>query len=70
MKEDAIDHGVGLEFHKRIGERVAAGEPLVTIDYNAETRLEQAKKLIAASFEIGDEAPAERPLIRRIIGGK
>jgi pyrimidine-nucleoside phosphorylase len=30
-KEDKIDPGVGLEFHKRIGDRVVSGETLVTI---------------------------------------
>ena len=28
-KEDRIDHGVGLEFHKRIGDGVEKGEALV-----------------------------------------
>ena len=68
-KEDTIDHGVGLEFHKRIGERVAVGERLVTVHYNAEAKLGEAKALIAESFEIGDSAPAARPLVRKIIGG-
>jgi len=68
-KEDRIDHGVGLEFHKRIGDRVQAGEKLVTIQYNSEARLAEAKNLVAASFEIGDVAPQAPPLISRIIGG-
>ncbi len=68
-KEDSIDYGVGLEFHKRIGERVIAGEKLVTIRYNADAKLQEAAKLIAASFVIAEHAPEARPLIRRIIGG-
>jgi len=68
-KEDLIDHGVGLEFHKRIGDRVAADEPLVTIHYNSSTKLDEAKAMIADSFAIGEQAPPARPLIRRIIGG-
>jgi pyrimidine-nucleoside phosphorylase len=68
-KEDKIDHGVGLEFHKRIGERVEKGEPLTTIHYNSEARLTEAKNLIAGSYEIGESAPLEKaPLVRRIIG--
>jgi len=42
-KEDKIDHGVGLEFHKRIGDRVEKGEPLVTIHYNSATKLTRQK---------------------------
>jgi pyrimidine-nucleoside phosphorylase len=67
-KEDRIDLGVGLEFHKRIGDRVQAGEKLVTIQYNSDTRLPEAKDLIASSFILGDNRPPVPPLIRRVIG--
>ena len=68
-KEHNVDHGVGLEFHKRIGDAVNTGDSLVTIDYNAETNLDAAKKMIVGSYKIGDKKPPERKLIRRIIGG-
>ncbi|OLB39385.1 MAG: thymidine phosphorylase [Acidobacteria bacterium 13_2_20CM_57_17] len=68
-KEDKIDHGVGLEFHKRIGDRVEIGEPLATIHYNSDAKLAEAKALIACSYFIGERAPQEKPpLVRRIIG--
>ncbi len=66
-KEDAIDHAVGLEFHKRIGDRVEQGEPLATIHYNADARLTEAKTMIAASYLIGQEVPKKPALIRRIL---
>jgi len=66
-KEDAIDHAVGLEFHKRIGDRLEPGEPLATIHYNADSRLAEAKALIAASYFISQEVPKKQPLIRRIL---
>src|SRR5713101_6850446 len=67
-KEDKIDHAVGLEFHKRIGEYVENGEKLVTIHYNSDAKLAEAKTLIAGSYVIGQSAPSEkRPLIRRVI---
>jgi pyrimidine-nucleoside phosphorylase len=69
-KEDTIDHAVGLQFHKRIGDRVEKGESLATIGYNAATRLDEAKALIADNFFIAPEPPTgKRPLIRRILGG-
>ena len=69
-KEDSIDHAVGLEFHKRIGDRVEKGEALVTIHYNSGAKLAEAQSLIAASYQIGETAPGQkRPLIRRILGG-
>ncbi len=68
-KEDAIDHAVGLEFHKRIGDRVEKGEPLATIHYNSGAKLAEAQSLIANSYQIGEAAPREKlPLIRRILG--
>ena len=68
-KEDKIDHGVGFEFHKRIGDRVEKGEPLATIHYNSDAKLAEAKALIVGSYFVGDKAPQEkRPLVRRIIG--
>jgi pyrimidine-nucleoside phosphorylase len=68
-KEEKIDHGVGLEFHKRIGDRVEKGEPLATIHYNSDAKLAEAKSLIAGSYHIGESAPREkRLLIHRILG--
>ncbi len=68
-KEDSIDHAVGLEFYKRIGERVEKDEPLAAIDYNSGARLAEARDLITGSYLIGAEPPAHSlPLVRRIIG--
>ena len=68
-KEDAIDPAVGLQFHKRIGDPIEKGESLVTISYNADTRLAEAQALLSENFFIAEEPPREkRPLIRRIIG--
>jgi pyrimidine-nucleoside phosphorylase len=67
-KEDAIDHAVGLEFHKRIGDRVENGEPLATIHYNSGAKLAEGQTLIAASYGIGEARPSEiAPLIHRIL---
>src|SRR5437899_3756258 len=68
-KEDQIDHGVGLEFHKRIGDRVEKNEKMVTIHYNSDAKLAEAKNLIGSSYVVSERAPQEkRPLVRRIIG--
>jgi pyrimidine-nucleoside phosphorylase len=74
-KEDRIDHAVGLEFHKKIGERVERGEPLATIHYNSDAKLAEAKSIVMESFVIEQDSGAQtkppkpaKPLIRRIIG--
>jgi pyrimidine-nucleoside phosphorylase len=66
-KEDKIDPGVGLEFHKRIGDRVTAGERLVTIYYNSGAKLADATPRIAESFQISDQQPPAKKLIRRLV---
>jgi pyrimidine-nucleoside phosphorylase len=67
-KEDSVDPSVGIVLHKKVGDRIASGEPLATIYYNAESKAARARQLIEASCEIADAAPPKRPLIHRIIG--
>ena len=68
-KEDTIDPAVGLEFHKRIGDAVARGEPLCTLHYNADARLAEARHLVETAYRVEPEKPkAIPPLIHRVIG--
>jgi len=67
-KEDTVDPAVGIVLHKKVGDRVAAGEPIATIYYNAEAKAARARQLIQASCEITESAPStKRPLIHRVI---
>jgi pyrimidine-nucleoside phosphorylase len=67
-KEDLVDPAVGIVLHKKVGDQVAAGEPIATIYYNAEAQAARARQLIEASCAIEDTAPsAKRPLIHRVI---
>jgi thymidine phosphorylase len=55
--------------HRKVGDRVAIGEPLATVYYNAEAKAAQARQLIEASCEIAIVAPStKRPLIHKVIG--
>jgi pyrimidine-nucleoside phosphorylase len=67
-KEDQIDPGVGLEFHKRIGDRVALGDTLVTIFYNSAAKLREARQRIAQSFSLSADPVPPKKLVRRLIG--
>jgi pyrimidine-nucleoside phosphorylase len=67
-KEDTIDPAVGLEFHRRLGDKVERGAPLVTLHYNSDTRLDEARQLVANSYRIAAEQPAPRPLVHKVIG--
>jgi pyrimidine-nucleoside phosphorylase len=67
-KEDTIDPGVGLEFHKRIGDRITAGETLVTVHYNSDAKLADATGLIENSFVFTDQPTPAKKLVRRLVG--
>ncbi len=67
-KEDSVDPAVGIVLHKKVGDRVSAGEPLATIHYRVENRAARARQLIEESCQIADSPPREkRPLIHRVI---
>jgi pyrimidine-nucleoside phosphorylase len=64
---DRIDHSVGIIVHRKLGDWVSQGEPLVTLHYNGTSRLQESETLVAAAYEIHDEPPAAQPLVRAII---
>jgi pyrimidine-nucleoside phosphorylase len=66
-KEDSVDPAVGIVLHKKVGNKIDAGEHLATIYYNAESKAQRAYQLIEQSCEIADAAPAKRPLVHRVI---
>jgi pyrimidine-nucleoside phosphorylase len=67
-KEDSVDPSVGFVLHKKVGDKISAGESLCTVHYNSEERAARAKALLEASFQIGEAPPAKlRPLIHRVI---
>jgi pyrimidine-nucleoside phosphorylase len=66
-KEDSVDPAVGIVLHKKVSNRVSAGETLCTIYYNSEDRAARAKKMMAGSYLITDEPPVAKPLVRRVI---
>jgi len=68
-KEDSVDPAVGIVLHKKVGDRVAVGEPLATIYYNADALMARARQLIEVSCEVTEAAPStKRALIHRVIG--
>jgi pyrimidine-nucleoside phosphorylase len=51
-KEDVLDHAVGLEIHKKIGDEVRLGETICTVHYNADERLGDALTLLREAYTI------------------
>ena len=67
VKEDLVDPSVGFIFHKKIGDKVKAGEPILTI-YHHETQSELAnslkEELAQQDIKIKPKVPLKkRPLI-------
>ena len=51
-KEDSVDPAVGIVVHKKIGDKVSAGEALCTIHCHSEAQAARARKLLAESYTI------------------
>ena len=69
-KEDAVDPAVGIVLGRKIGDRIAAGEPLCTVHSNSEARAIRATKLLLESYQITDAPGVRRKsLVHRVIRG-
>ncbi|HZS08083.1 MAG TPA: thymidine phosphorylase [Blastocatellia bacterium] len=65
--EDMIDHAVGLRLRARLGDRVKAGDPLVTAYYNDDSKFGEMQGRIRAAYRIEARAPKPEPLIKAVI---
>lgn len=66
-KGDAIDHAVGVVFHRKVGARVARGEPLFTLHANDRAKFDAASARLLAAIEFSDSAPPPSKLIHKVI---
>ena len=66
-KEASIDHAVGILCLKKRGDAVAAGDVLAEVHARDEAAAEQAEAEVRAAYELGDEAPAARPIVLETI---
>ncbi|MCH1624825.1 pyrimidine-nucleoside phosphorylase [Fredinandcohnia quinoae] len=66
-KESTIDLAVGLVLRKKIGDKVAKGESLVTIHSNFENVEEVKKRLLSSMKIISSEVKAPKLIIENII---
>jgi pyrimidine-nucleoside phosphorylase len=69
-QDDLIDHAVGLELWKKLGDRVKTGEPIATVHYNDPEKLPEAMRCLKAAYRIGPKPPAApRVIVKKIIEG-
>jgi len=65
--ESTIDPAVGLVLHKKVGDLVIQGEPLLTLHVNDRTRLDEVTAILRDAVQVGSEAPARTPLIHYVL---
>ncbi|MEO1700441.1 MAG: thymidine phosphorylase [Pseudomonadota bacterium] len=67
LREDEIDHRVGIVDFVPVGTSLQAGDPICFIHVNDNSQLERARHMISEAVEMGETAPAQtEPLIERI----
>jgi pyrimidine-nucleoside phosphorylase len=62
-----IDPSVGFVFHKKVGDPVALGEPIVSVHVGAAGGRDAALALLREAIVVGSEAPARVPLVLDIL---
>ncbi|MFT3840998.1 MAG: thymidine phosphorylase [Myxococcaceae bacterium] len=66
--DSKIDPAVGFVLEKKVGEKVEAGEPLVTIHHRRGAALDDVKARLLKAYGVDERAPAARPLVLERIG--
>ena len=66
-KDDKIDPAVGLVLRAKVGDRVAAGAPLLTIHAANVAAAERVAPRLAAAYTLGDAPVSPPPLIEEIV---
>jgi thymidine phosphorylase len=67
-KEDSVQFGAGIELHAQLGDRVVAGQPLLTLFTDEPERFERAEEALAGGIEYGEAAVAPRQIILERLG--
>lgn len=66
-KSDTIDLAVGLYVHAKVGDQVQAGDPLITLYANDESRLADALEMAATAFEVAPQPCEPLPLFYGVV---
>jgi pyrimidine-nucleoside phosphorylase len=64
---DPVSAAAGIEVHAKLGNRVTAGQPLVTLFADTEAQLVEPHAMLAATYRITPEPPTLQPQVREII---
>ena len=64
---DKIDYSSGMYIHRKLGDKLTAGEPLLTLHGNDQRVISALESKLPTYFDIGEQPPEVLPLIRERI---
>ena len=62
-KEDSVQAAAGVEWHVRPGERVSAGDPVITLHTDTPERFAHAEAALEGAWSVGGLPPEERSVV-------
>lgn len=66
-KTDKIDHSVGIEVLKKVGEQIKQGEPIFIVHSNNASKLENAKEKLVNALKIKQDKTTSLPLFYDVL---
>lgn len=66
-KSDAVDPAVGLDLHVTVGDRVEAGQPLITVHARTEEAADRAEERLRTLVTLADEQVGPAPTVLDLI---
>ncbi len=67
LKEDSIDHAVGVILEVKVGQKIEPGSILCRLYYTSDEHLGEAADLVEDAFRIGQHPVEERDLILEVV---
>jgi pyrimidine-nucleoside phosphorylase len=68
-KGDPIDHAVGIVLRAKVGDRVAAGDKLLSVHANTEADCVRAQERLLAAYSWAEDDVSPPPLVYKMIDG-
>lgn len=62
-REDPVQAGAGVELHARPGDRVVAGQPLMTLHTDTPERFARAREALDGGWQVSGEAPPSSSVV-------
>jgi thymidine phosphorylase len=68
VKEDPVDHAVGVLCFAKRGDTVLEGDDLAEVHARDDASAQRAIDAVLAAYEIGDSAPADHGILLDVVG--